>query len=107
MDCKETIYFFFLFVYSNVIIVVRFNNSETEASKDFTEKTFTESIWKQEKDALDYIKTNVIEEKVVKITNQAEAVRYFNYPYNALEEAVVNVVFHKSYKEESSVEIRI
>lgn len=56
---------------------------------------------------MDYIKTNVIEEKVVKITNQAEVVRYFNYPYNALEEAVVNAVFHKSYREDSPVEIRI
>lgn len=89
------------------INLVRFNNPEAEASKDFTEKTFTGPIWKQVKDALDYIKTNVIEEKVVKITNQAEAVRYFNYPYNALEEAVVNAVFHKSYREDSPVEIRI
>lgn len=38
---------------------------------------------------------------------EAEAVRYFNYPYNALEEAVVNAVFHKSYREDSPVEIRI
>lgn len=89
------------------INLVRFNNPEGEASKDFTEKTFTGPIWKQVKDALDYIKTNVIEEKVVKITNQAEVVRYFNYPYNALEEAVVNAVFHKSYREDSPVEIRI
>ena len=62
------------------INLVRFNNPEAEASKDFTEKTFTGPIWKQVKDALDYINTNVIEEKVMKITNQAEAVRYFNYP---------------------------
>lgn len=37
----------------------------------------------------------------------AETVRYFNYPNNALEEAVVNAVFHKSYREDSPVEIRI
>ena len=37
------------------INLVRFNNPEAEASKDFTEKTFTGPIWKQVKDALDYI----------------------------------------------------
>lgn len=72
-----------------------------------TEKTFTGPIWKQVWDALDYIKTTVIEQKVVKVQGQAEAERYFNYPYNALEEALVNAVFHKSYREPEPVEIRI
>ncbi len=44
---------------------------------------------------------------MVKIQGQAEAERYFNYPYNALEEALVNAVFHKSYRESEPVEIRI
>lgn len=78
-----------------------------DASRDFVEKIFTGPIWKQVKDALGYIQTNVIEEKVEKIENQAEAVRFYNYPYNALEEAVVNAVFHKSYRDDSPVEIRI
>lgn len=89
------------------IDLVRFNTDEAEASDDFIEKSFTGPIWKQVKDALDYIKTTVIEEKVIKIQNQAEAQRYYNYPYNALEEALVNAVFHKSYKEPEPVEIRI
>lgn len=89
------------------INLVKFNTSEAEASRDFVEKTFTGPIWKQVKDALDYIDTNVIEGKVVKIANQAESVKYYNYPYNALEEAVVNAVFHKSYRDDSPVEIRI
>ena len=89
------------------IDLVRFNTEEAEASDDFIEKTFTGPIWKQVKDALDYIKTTVIETKVIKIQNQAESERYYNYPYNALEEALVNAVFHKSYKEPEPVEIRI
>lgn len=64
-------------------------------------------IRKQVRDALDYIKTTVIEEKVVKIDGRAEADRFFNYPYNALEEALVNAVLHKNYKEDVPVEIRI
>lgn len=88
------------------IELVRFHDKEAEAS-DFTEKTFYGPIWKQVKDALDYIKTNVIEEKVVKVDGRAEADRFYNYPYNALEEAVVNAVLHKNYKEDVPVEIRI
>ena len=53
------------------------------------------------------INTNIIEEKVVKIQGQAESERYVNYPYNALEEALVNTVFHKSYREPEPVEVRI
>lgn len=89
------------------IDLVRFNTADAEASDNFIEKTFVGPIWKQVRDALDYIKTNVIEEKVVKIHNQAESERFYNYPYNALEEALVNAVFHKSYQEPEPVEIRI
>ena len=88
------------------IELIRFHDQEAEAS-DFTEKTFYGPIWKQVKDVLDYIKTTVIEEKVVKVDGRAEADRFFNYPYNALEEAVVNAVLHKNYKEDIPVEIRI
>lgn len=88
------------------IELVRFHDKEAEAS-DFTEKTFYGPIWKQVRDALDYIKTTVIEEKVVKVDGRAEADRFFNYPYNALEEVLVNAVLHKNYKEDVPVEIRI
>ncbi len=89
------------------IDLVKFDTNEAEGSDDFIEKTFYGPIWKQVRDVLDYINTNVLEEKVIKIQGQAESVRYFNYPYNALEEAVVNAVFHKSYQEPEPVEIRI
>ena len=89
------------------IDLVKFNTEEAEGSDDFFEKTFYGPIWKQVRDVLDYINTNIIEEKVVKIQGQAESERYVNYPYNALEEAVVNAVFHKSYRESEPVEIRI
>lgn len=50
---------------------------------------------------------SVIKEKVVKVQNKAEPNRFFNYPYNALEELLVNAVFHKSYRDPEPVEIRI
>lgn len=56
---------------------------------------------------VDYIKNTVIEQKVEKVQGQAEAERFYNYPYNALEEALVNAVFHKLYREPEPVEICI
>ncbi|TSA38550.1 MAG: hypothetical protein D4R64_02560 [Porphyromonadaceae bacterium] len=38
---------------------------------------------------------------------QAEAVRVWNYPYIALEEAVANCLFHRNYLEREPVKIRI
>ena len=40
----------------------------------------------------------VIEEMVTKVNYQMEAIRRFNYPYQALEEAVVNAFYHKLWK---------
>lgn len=78
-----------------------------KVGKDYTEKIFTGSIVKQLRDALSFIKTNIIQEYVSKDPNQAEAVRYFNYPYQAIEEALVNAIYHKSYERENPVEIQI
>jgi len=89
------------------IELIRFNSPDAEGSDDFTEKIFTGPIQKQVRDALSYVKAVLIEEKVVKLPDRAEANRFFNYPYDALEEALVNAVFHKSYRIQEPVEIRI
>jgi ATP-dependent DNA helicase RecG len=44
---------------------------------------------------------------VIKVPGQAEAIRFFNYPYEAIEEALVNAVYHKSYNVREPIEIRI
>lgn len=56
---------------------------------------------------LDYLRTNVVKERILKPKEQAESIRYFNYPYQALEEAVVNALYHRNYQEREPVEIRI
>ena len=89
------------------IELIRFHSPDAEGSDDFTEKIFLGPIQKQVRDALSYIKAVIIEEKVVKHPNRAEADRFFNYPYSALEEMLVNAVFHKSYRIQEPVEIRI
>ena len=39
--------------------------------------------------------------------NRAEADRFWNFPYTAIEEAVVNAVYHRSYEIRDPVEVRI
>ncbi|WP_197037195.1 KTSC domain-containing protein [Flavobacterium sp. ZB4P23] len=80
---------------------------KNEVGKDYTEKIFTGSIVQQIRDVLQYFKTNIVEELVVKSARQAESIRFFNYPFQAIEEAVVNAVYHKSYERENPVEIQI
>lgn len=80
---------------------------KNEVGKDYKEKLFTGSIIQQIRDVLQYFKTNIVEELVIKSANQAESIRFFNYPFQAIEEAVVNAVYHKSYERENPVEIQI
>ena len=87
--------------------LIHFHSPEAEGSDDFTEIEFTGPIYKQIRDALNYIKSVAVIEKVVKYPDRAEADRFFTYPYAAVEEALVNAVFHKSYKIDAPVAIRI
>lgn len=73
----------------------------------FDEKVFHGPIHLQLEEALDYIQNKVIIEKVMKIPNQARAMRAYNYPYGALEEVISNAVFHKSWDDRNPIEIRI
>ena len=73
----------------------------------FTENIFSGSIPEQLKATLLYIKNQVIKEMVIKVPEQAEAIRFYNYPYEAIEEALVNAVYHKSYDVREPIEIRI
>ena len=43
------------------------------------------------------IKSNVLKQYVQKISGQQEANRFWNYPYDAIEEAVVNSVYHRDF----------
>lgn len=80
---------------------------KNEVGKDYAEKLFTGSIIQQIRDVLQYFKSTIVEELVVKSAKQAESIRFFNYPFQAIEEAVVNAVYHKSYERENPVEIQI
>jgi len=73
----------------------------------FTEKIFKGPLNRMVKEALAYINAILIEEIVVKQRGRPEAERFFNYPYEALEEALVNAVYHRSYEIREPIEVRI
>ena len=59
------------------------------------------------KQTLDYLSTNIVYEVVQKIPGKQEAKRFWNYPYDALEEAVVNSLYHRAYDQHEPVEITV
>ncbi len=77
------------------------------AGKEFIEKTFTGTIQQQLKDALGYLKSQVTKSKTVKIKDEAESRTYVNYPFEALEEALANAVYHKNYEIREPIEVRV
>ncbi|MBU1121169.1 MAG: putative DNA binding domain-containing protein [Candidatus Omnitrophica bacterium] len=80
---------------------------QDEVGDKFTEKIFTGPIHIQLQDALHYIKNNIIKEEVRKVPNEEKAMRYFNYPYVAIEEALANAVYHKSYENRNPIEVNV
>ncbi|MBR3958772.1 MAG: putative DNA binding domain-containing protein [Bacteroidales bacterium] len=59
------------------------------------------------RETLNYLRTNVIKEQIIKPENDERSIRFFNYPYQALEEAVVNALYHRNYQLREPVEITI
>lgn len=74
---------------------------------EYEQKLFKGTIHNQLKSALKFIKDNVIRQTVKKIKGQEEAERYYNYPFEAIEEALVNAVFHRSYEHSNQIEVHI
>ena len=73
----------------------------------FDEKIFKGPLARMTRDALSFIQRNYLIETVLKHPDRAEATRAWNFPYVAIEEAVVNAVYHRSYEEREPIEVRI
>jgi len=73
----------------------------------FDEKIFKGPLARMTREALGYIQRNYLHETVIKHPDRAEATRVWNFPYAAIEEALVNAVYHRSYEEREPIEVRI
>jgi ATP-dependent DNA helicase RecG len=73
----------------------------------FDEKTFEGPLARISRDVLNYIQANYLKQTVVKHHDRPEAERFWNFPFPAIEEAVVNAVYHRSYEIREPIEVRI
>ncbi len=75
--------------------------------KEYEEQIFTGPIQFQLTSALNVIKEKVVRQKVVKIEGQAESLKISNFPFEAIEEALANAIFHKDYGHHKPVEVQV
>ncbi|SJN49896.1 ATP-dependent DNA helicase [Sphingobacterium sp. JB170] len=80
---------------------------ESTSGRKFKEFYFKGPLHKQLRDALSFLKTNIIAEQIVKRPDRAEADRFYNFPYEAVEETLANAVYHKSYALGAPIEVQI
>jgi len=78
-----------------------------EVGDRFSEKIFRGPVHIQLKEALRYLQSMLIKEEVRKRPDRAEADRFYNYPYEALEEVLANAIYHKDYAQREPIEISI
>lgn len=86
---------------------IEFVKIKDESGTDYTEKIFEGAVHNQLKNALNYFKDSIVEEKILKQSGRAEALRFYNFPYEAFEEALCNAVYHRGYDNDSPIEVRI
>lgn len=56
---------------------------------------------------LSYLNINIIKKQIIKPKDRAQSITFFNYPYQALEEAVVNSLYHRDWTIRKPVEITV
>ncbi len=93
------------FIPMSQIEIVEFPS--TPGGDRLNEKIFQGPIDHQIRSGLTHLNNMYVKEFVRKVPDRAEAIRFFNYPYVALEESVVNAMYHRSYEIREPVEIRI
>ena len=80
---------------------------EGAGSDRFEEKEFRGTISTILREAIDYIDRNYLKETIVKHPDRPQAERFRNFPLPAVEEALVNAIYHRSYEVREPVEVRI
>ena len=94
------------FKYTQVDIVI-FPKGRVKDPNNFSETTIRGSVPQMIQGTLTYLKNSVIREYVRKQKDVPESIRFFNYPLQALEEAIVNALYHRDYQQYEPVEISV
>ena len=91
------------FAYAQVDVVFK----SDLAGNEMEEYTFDGPVDSQIRGAVSLLRERAVREKVIKPEGQAESVRAWSYPVRALQEAVCNAVFHKSYQVHEQVTVTV
>ena len=96
---------FFGYTYVQMTSFPKGSIENPSISEDFP--NITGSVPQMIQATMEKFRDLIIREKVIKVPNQMEALRIFNYPYQAIEEAVVNAFYHRDYMSFEPVTIEI
>jgi len=80
---------------------------EGDAGNFEEQNPITGPIPEQINRVLKFLKDKLVKEKVTKQTDKAESIRIASYPYQAIEETLVNAFYHRDYQQREPIEIRI
>lgn len=80
---------------------------EGPAGRELREVRFTGPLDVQLRAALAHVRDRFIEERTLKHRSQAEADRFVTFPYEAIEEALANAVYHRGYDVREPIEVRV
>lgn len=93
--------------YTQVEIVIFPNGREQDPNNMVEIPVIRGSVPKIIADTMNFLKLNVIKKKIHKPKFDAHSEVVYNYPYQALEESVVNSLYHRTYQDYEPVEITI
>lgn len=96
---------FFRYTYVQMTSFPEGSVRNPSVSEDFP--NITGSVPQMIQATMERFRNLFIREKVIKVPNQMEALRIMNYPYQAIEEAVVNAFYHRDYMSFEPVTIEI
>ncbi len=78
-----------------------------ETGEGLIERTFVGPVDDQITSSLEYIRSMCVSRMILKVPDKAESIHIYSYPFKAIEESVVNAVYHKNYRTPEPVKVYI